>query len=250
MIPTITVGLVYTFIKELPISNFFTNSSHLGYWFCLTLLMYHIFNFLMFRIITVLKISQPEYRCILLWGGTVALLFVSRIFPYDNILTHALSLQAFFKYLPFFTYGVTFNLIPKLKEKVENNNYIYSVSLTLLFILTYCALSNTIGQIIIAFCYVNVMVFFFYKLCKGRSSKKVCYVAHRTLDIYLFHYFLLPSFILEIPSAFNPDTNILYTLITVILLSLAVLLGTLALTSFIERSRFLAYLTLGKIIDK
>lgn len=184
----------------------------------------------------------------LIVGGVVTLSIISRIVPCDNSIVQALSLQLFSKFLPYFAYGVTLNIIPELKKGIETNNIVYSISLILLILATYFAIGYTLGNIIIAISYINVMVYFFNHICKNRSNKTIEYVAKRTLDIYLFHYFLLPSFIIEIPSIFNPDTNILYTLIPVILLSLIVLFATLALTKLIEYSNLLSLLMLGKRI--
>lgn len=181
-------------------------------------------------------------------GGVVTLLVLSRVTIFDSSIAQALSIQQFFKYLPFFFYGVTLSILPKLKEKIESANYIYTISLIFLFVFVYIAIGYTLGNIIIALCYINVMVYFFNRVCKNKKSKIVDYVARRTLDIYLFHFFLLPAFVAEIPSAFNPDTNILLTLSVVILLSVLVLSGTLVLTKFIGFSKPLSYVILGKRI--
>ncbi len=246
LLPTLVVGLTYTYIKGHPVPDFFTNLFHYGYWFCFTLFMYYLLIFLVFKFINLIKVTSLIKRCILLWGGVITLLGLSRVIPYENNIVQALSLQLFFKYLPFFAYGVSLNILPKLKEKIESDNYIFTISLIFLFVFTYVAVGNAIGQLIIAFSYVNIMVYFFNRVCKNKKSKIVDYIARRTLDIYLFHFFLLPAFVTEIPSAFNPDTNILITLFVVILLSLIVLAGTLLLTKFIEFSKILSLMMLGK----
>lgn len=246
LLPTVIVGIIYTFIKGLSIPSFFTNGLHFGYWFCLTLWMYHVLNYLIFKVSDLLRLTGAYQRGVLLWTVTVMLSIISRIVPYDNSIVQALSLHSFFKFLPYFAYGVTLNIIPELKKGIETNNIVYSISLILLILATYFAIGYTLGNIIIAICYINVMVYFFNHICKNRRNKSIEYVAKRTLDIYLFHYFLLPAFIVEIPAVFNPDTNILYTLIIVILLSALVLCGTLIITKLIECSKLLSYLMLGK----
>jgi len=71
-------------------------------------------------------------------------------------------------------------------------------------------------------------------------------VATRTIDIYLFHFFLLPTYFLAIPDSFNPNQNILLSLTVLGLLSIIVLIGTLSLTKFVETSKLLSLLLLGK----
>jgi len=174
------------------------------------------------------------------------ILLISRFIPYDNIVVKSLSLQSFFKFLPYFIYGVSLNIIPEIKEKIESDNIIFSVSFISIFAFAYIGLNSTLCSLIVAFSYINVMVFFFRRTCNNRYNATVEYIAKRTLDIYLFHFFLLPAFVVEMPAVFNPDTNILITLVLIIVLSLIVLLGTLALTKFIEYSKILSFLMLGK----
>lgn len=246
LLPTIVVGIIYTLIKGIPVLSFFTNSMHFGYWFCFTLWMYHFFYYLMFKLSNLLKLSTVIQRSGLLGIGVVTLLLISRVIPYENVISHILSLQCFFKFLPYFVYGIIVSSISNLKDQIENNNLIFSLSLLVLFVTTYIGLGNILGNIIIAFSYINVMVYIFNQIFKERKNRVIEYIGKRTLDIYLFHYFLLPSFIIEIPAIFNPDTNILYTLIPIVLLSIIVLFSTLLLTKLIEFSKLFSYLMLGK----
>ncbi len=246
LLPTIIVGVIYTYIKGLPVPSFFTNSMHFGYWFCFTLWMYHVLYFLTFKLSEFLKLTTALRRSLLLSIEVVILLLISRLIPYDNIVTDTLSLQCFFKFLPYFAYGVVLSLLPNTRVALETNNQLFSFSLLSLFVLTYIGLGITLVNIVIAFAYINVMVYIFYQIFNKRNNRIIEYIGKRTLDIYLFHYFLLPSFIVEIPSIFNPDTNILYTLIPMFLLSFIVLFSTLLLTKLIEYSKILSYLMLGK----
>lgn len=74
LLPTLVVGLIYTYTKRYDIPEFFLNTFHYGYWFCLTLFMYFLFAFLAFKFFEVLKISDTRLKCILLWGGQLRFL--------------------------------------------------------------------------------------------------------------------------------------------------------------------------------
>lgn len=69
LLPTLVVGLAYTYIKRHPVPDFFTNLFHYGYWFCFTLFMYYLLIFLVFKFINLIKVTSLIKRCILLWGG-------------------------------------------------------------------------------------------------------------------------------------------------------------------------------------
>lgn len=246
LIPCISVGLLYTFVKGYDLPSFFINSLHYGYWFCLTLFMYHLFYVLISKLICFLGFSKVKVKCVLLWAAVIMLLVISRYVVYDNVLVKSFSLQPFFKFLPYFAYGLTINNIPQLGKTIEKDNIIFTASLLFLFIFTFLGLNQTINQLIVAFCYINVMIYFFNRICINRKNKAIEYVAKRSLDIYLFHFFLLPSFFVAIPVNFNPDNNILLTLFVIGAISLIVLAGTLILTKFIEYSRLFSLIMLGK----
>lgn len=43
ILPTLMVGMLYTFCKEIEFESFFISSMHNGYWFCFTLFCLYIF---------------------------------------------------------------------------------------------------------------------------------------------------------------------------------------------------------------
>ena len=146
-----------------------------------------------------------------------------------------------------FSYGIFVNKISKLKNLLEQSNLLFTISLVGIMAGVYMGIGYTVCRLVIAFSYINIMLYFFQYWFANRYNRWVEYVATRTIDIYLFHFFLLPTYFFVIPSSFNPNHNILLSLTVVGIISAIVLFGTLLLTKFIETSKVLSILLLGKI---
>lgn len=248
ILPTLMVGMLYTFIKEKELETFFTSSMHNGYWFCFTLFCLYVFywicNFLeeCFQRYKLGNYNKNHFLSI----GVILVLVCYRFLFQDNILTNALSIPQFNRYVPFFVYGIFVNKISKLKNLLEQSNLLFTMSLVGIMAGVYMGTGYTVCRLVIAFSYINIMLYFFQYWFANRHNRWVEYVATRTIDIYLFHFFLLPTYFWVIPSSFNPNHNILLSLTVVGIISTIVLFGTLLLTKFIETSKMLSFFLLGK----
>ena len=249
VLPTLMAGMLYTFIKEQGIESFFTSSMHNGYWFCFTLFCLYIFYWicsLLEKCFQRCKLGNYN-KVIFLSVGVILVLVCYRFLFQDNIFTNALSIPQFYRYVPFFVYGIFVNKISKLKNLLEQSNLLFTISLVGIMAGVYMGTGYTACRLVIAFSYINIMLYFFQYWFANRHNRWVEYVATRTIDIYLFHFFLLPTYFFVIPSSFNPNHNILLSLTVVGIISVIVLFGTLLLTKFIETSKMLSFLLLGTI---
>lgn len=249
VLPTLMVGMLYTFIEGKEFESFFTSSMHKGYWFCFTLFCLYIFYWICNLLeICFLRCKLGNYnKVIFLSVGVILVLVCYRFLFQDNILTNALSIPQFCRYVPFFVYGIFVNKISRIKNLLEQSNLLFTISLVGIMVGLYMGPGYTVWRLVIAFSYINIMLYFFKFWFANRHNRWVEYVATRTIDIYLFHFFLLPTYFFMIPSSFNPNHNILLSLTVVGIISAIVLFGTLLLTKFIETSKMLSFLLLGKI---
>lgn len=246
ILPTLVVGVCYTLIKEEEFESFFTSSMHNGYWFCFTLFCFYIFYWICSLLGKCFLCKLELYHKVVFLSLGVILVLVYNRFFFQNNIANALSVPQFCRYVPFFVYGIFVNKIPGLKNLLEQSNLLFSISLVGIMIGVYVGSGYTVCRLIIAFSYINVMLYFFHNRFVYGRNKWVEYVPTRTIDVYLFHFFLLPTYIFAISNTFNPNQNILLSLTMVSIISAIVLFGTLLLTKFIEVSKVLSFLLLGK----
>lgn len=100
----------------------------------------------------------------------------------DNIFTNVLSIPRFYRYVPFFVYGIFFNKIFKLKNLLEQSNLLFTISLVGIMV---GVLYIGIGYTVCRFIYKHNALFFQYWVA-NRHNRWVEYVATRTIDIYSF----------------------------------------------------------------
>lgn len=249
LLPTLTVGFLYVFIKGISLDNFLFNGVHSGYWFCFSLFIFY----LLYWIISIFskKIEKCTFvntnmsnltLAFLFWGGGVIL---NRYYS-SNIILNALSFPQFCLFFPYFVYGTFISGNNSFKKIIFEKNWMFSVSLVLLLIGTYVGVGYTISSKIVAISYINVMVYAFNRWYSLKANSFINYVSKRTIDIYLFHYFLLPSVYFIGQDMFVSNTNLLISIIIVGAVSAVVIMGTLVFTKFIETSAFLSFILLGK----
>jgi membrane-bound acyltransferase YfiQ involved in biofilm formation len=80
-------------------------------------------------------------------------------------------------------------------------------------------------------------------------SRSLIFIGQRTLDIYLIHYFLLPTSFL-IPESMKNNTMWYVQFLVLLLLSLAVTGGCILISNLIRMSPSLATFLLGVKISK
>lgn len=108
ILPTLMVGMLYTFIEGKEIESFFTSSMHNGYWFCFTLFCLYIFYWICSLLEKCFQRCKLEKynKVIFLSVGVLLVLVCYRFLFQDNIFTNALSIPQFYRYVPFFVYGI------------------------------------------------------------------------------------------------------------------------------------------------
>lgn len=210
------------FVQLIPTAIFFTlfhisiNSSPFvffregltGYWFTLVLfelfISYYTVNYL-------LKLGGGKIEHLLLVlavlavVGNVGALWINTRHPIPRI-SLVLTLNNFCYYFQFFALGIIAKAIPSLSQRIRNCYPFSIVLFILLFIIQYKWIThdynrylyylidsifiNYVGLIMILGLFMRSEEYFAQNGC---ISKIMQFVGKRTLDIYLLHYFFLPT---------------------------------------------------------
>ena len=271
IIPMLFFGLLFTFLvyfpkyeptPEHPLFAFFNDLDKHGYWFTEALLgmfvIYYTVSFLLRKCSLVVR--QGVLVAIAL--AFYALAFRS-ITGYANIpIANWLCLYKIFLFFQFFVFG---NLVSCYRDKVFKalgNSYVSAAVLLLfagLYIFYYfrhdvqsvyvvTPLSKLTAEAIRYLGVITmVMIFRHFEHTFSQTTRigrGLQYIGRRTLDIYLLHFFLIPT--LPMVGAFLTSTpNMLLELVTVISLSLLVIAFCLIISNIIRISPFLAYWLFG-----
>lgn len=254
LLPTFLVGMLFCLCKGISLNSFLTTPMHSGYWFCFTLFCFNLCYWLLHagalcvgRRLQIREATHNKLIFSMLIGGGILAIVASKLLDFSGAAMSSLSVQQFCMYLPWFFYGIAAKKFERIRNLIIQSNWVFTISFVALSAAIYVGFGYTVTNLIITFAYINVMTYAFNRWFFNARNKVIDYVATRTIDIYLFHYFLLPTCFIAIPETFNPNTNILITLIGVGGISALVMAGTLVFTRFIETSNFLMLVLLGKI---
>jgi peptidoglycan/LPS O-acetylase OafA/YrhL len=270
IIPAFVVGMIFTLIHgEVPITEFFTRPTKMGYWFTFAL-----FNML---------VIYYSARCLNARRGTALELFTKRLFTIAIISFFALSdlsalgyvdttltLSMTFKYFHYFAFGAMCSCRREWFERTMGSGMKMAVVIAGLFILSWWVISfrETIAiadnyvdikylniihtgiKTIIGYCGILTVFGLFRRYGEFFSEnrhigKPLQFVGRNTLDVYLLHYFVL----LGMPAMLRPyiveTDNILVTLVVGMTVAIAAVALSLLISRVIRLSDHLAYYLLG-----
>lgn len=256
------------------LASMIIDSSKNGYWFTIVLLemfiVYYFVSFLAQQTNTIKKL--PIYLIL------ISVIFSIISFPLtnDNIVNdgslstdfytlaqagiNVLSLNRLFYYFQWFAFG---NIMSRYREsffeKIDNKtcSSILIASFFVLFIFYKCInyewINNSL-KILLGYLGLVIVVAFFYKNENSVKSDTVVgksfqYIGKRTLDVYLLHFFLLPSLPM-VGSWFVVHPNLVLELAVGLFLSLLVIGLCLLISNVIRISPFLGNILFGAKIQK
>lgn len=275
LLPTLFFGLLYAtllFSKNEGVTpfegimKFFDHSFKLGYWFTIALLgMFAIYYSVSF-ILNKCKLTTRQIILVIISLILYYLCFRSNTNFSHNQVARILCLYKIFFYFQFFIFG---NLVSCYREKVFkmlDNKYIITTILlffAVLFVIyshqpditqNYIRYSSTkiIAEGVAYLGVITVIaVFRHYKYYFSKNTKigqGLQYIGRRTLDIYLLHFFLIPS-IPSIGKFFSANNNLVLETTVVIGLSLMVILFCLIISNIIRISPLLGHYLFGAKLE-
>lgn len=185
-------------------------------------------------------------------------LFINTFFSCWNFWWQSLCLNHFFNYFQFFVFGL---LTRKYNEKFINvieKDWVRAIVIigffVCLFVLYKTELCNDrfvfyflfevllvryLGLLSLFLLFYNLKLFF---AKDNLISKGLTYIGKRTYDIYLLHYFFIPSLFIMRPIV---ECGILIEFVIVLLISMLTILASLMISRFIRCSHFFAHYLFG-----
>lgn len=199
-----------------------------------------------------------------LLGNVIALWINTRhIMPRISVV---LTLNNFFYYFQFFVCGLSVKAFPQLKRLISDSRFfVWTTTIFIsFFIIQYKWITHDCNRYI--YYLINSILlkyaglFMFYSMFSlfedffakdGRISRTMQFAGSRTLDIYLLHYFFLPSF-LQYKEFFFPDykESFLSEIIVISLLAIVVMAICLLVSTCLRRSPVFAKYLFGILPKK
>lgn len=257
-----------------PLASMIIDSSKNGYWFTIVLLE----MFIVYYFVSFLAQQRNKNKNLPIYLIIVSVVFTIISFPLTNdsivndgtiqkdfyTLSQAginiLSLNRLFYYFQWFAFG---NIISRYRDsffRIINDMKRSSIIIILffvLFIVYKCINIEWVGdslEIFLGYLGLIIVVAFFYKYenCVKSDSiigKSLQYIGKRTLDVYLLHFFLLPSLPM-VGFWFVAHPNLVLELTVGLILSLLVIGLCLLISNIIRISPLLGNALFGAKIQK
>lgn len=243
------------------IVHFFNSPPKLGYWFTEVLLemfiIYYTVSFLMGR-------RSIVYRLIVL-GVIAACFFVLSMLGSSFFAAYSvcnwLCLSNLLRYFQFFVFGIFVSCYREKVFRAFENPYIIGVIILSFFGLYIIGhdLHNSANSVLTigmskitdnTVRYLGVITVFAIFMCyrdffskERRLGRGLQYIGRRTLDIYLLHYFMIPT--LPAVGSFLSHAGMVVEITVAFGLSLLVILFCLIISNIIRISPFLAHWLFG-----
>lgn len=235
------------------VADFFNHDRKLGYWFTESLLIMFILYYTVSFLLRKRKLITRQIALVVI---SFLLLMLRKHIPTDyQQVADWFCLPLTFTYFQYFVFGNIISCYRDKAFKILDNQYIRGGIILLfvgLFILHYyhvSFVSRKIQTFAIAYLGILTMINLFrhyadFFSSKTRIGRGLQYIGRRTLDVYLIHFFFIPS--IPMLGVFFSEHNIfILQTTTSILLSLLIILFTLIISNIIRTSPFLAYWLLG-----
>lgn len=231
------------------------SDSKSGYWFTITLFEYYIFySFIRFLLYITRCNEKVAQFLIVLWGGTIWLVSLKEqlFFPHDISQIMCINKWEFFLY---FCIGTVVRKYFSQSKDILQTTPIILFSLLFFFGLNlnheYC-ISNfkNFFKLITAISGIIIVLSFFmrYELSLNKQhyiGRILQYIGKRTLDIYLIHYFLLPTSLIQTCYIFIDYPMPVLELFVSTCISLIIIAVCLVISNVLRLSPTLAHLLFG-----
>ena len=267
VIPTLIIGLTYTYIiANKNWHDFIANDLKLGYWFTIALLEMFLIYYLVCFLTKKWTIKENFTPLIIVLVGTSLCMYLAlspiKRFPMLNSWCDAISFTRTCQYFIYFVAGIIASKYRNIFFLAQRNQYISAIAIVSFTLLTYYNFTivdydsyaiekffTRISPVILGLLGIFIVFNFFRTYQENFTRERklgriLQFIGKRTLDIYLLHYFLIPTipyfgdFIQD-----NPNFVIEATVLS--LLSILVVAFCLVLSSIIRTSSFLGYYLFG-----
>lgn len=267
IIPTFILGLLFTYtILHKNLYNFIYNDAKYGYWFTLVLLqMFLLYYFICYitRKYTIKGNFKPFIFLMIITSIIINLaLSPIRRLPILESWCNITSFVYTCTYFIYFVFGIVASIYREKLIKALNNKYITAITIITFFTLSYFKFTVLeYNSFVIEKLYTRaipiilgisgiLLVFNFFRTYQESFTKEtklgkgLQYIGKRTLDIYLLHYFLLPT--LPIVGTFLKESpNMLIELVCGLTLAIIITVLCLIISNILRTSKFLGHYMFG-----
>ena len=252
ILPTLFFLVIYMYIFQKGTMEIIGSPFKGGYWFTLILFAYFYMYSIGDYLLSVLRFNTKQRLMVLFATSLIIYVLCTNPVLVGGRMAHILSLSQF-RYFCFFVFGTIVKFQYDKVKDLFKNNYV-STSIVLGFLIS-TLIAETVRinsewvmqtlKFIQSYCGV-LLVFMFFEKNQNWCSKDtkignwLQYVGKRTLDIYLIHYFFLPSHWSFIDG--NPTLNFFICLFMAIL----VLIMSIVTSNLLRCSDFLTEWLFGR----
>ena len=246
LLPCLTVGLLFTLVNR-DFDAFIFSECHNGYWFLWSLFCVWCLFALAKWFVSLCRVKNVwiEVGILLLpfFGAKVGLYLL----PSD--VNASLSIGFTGAYYRLFIMGYIIGKYDNIKKWLQNErvNNAGMIGFVLMFLISYFVDLEHIGLLVIVQILLCLSFLCFLRILYNRLFNRICKRIERygcmSLDIYVFHYFVLLLLNLTIAKQFAAPIQYLIALLT----SWTVIEVTLLLSYPIEKNKYLRLIFLGKI---
>lgn len=214
LVPTLILGIIYTYIMSSSnLMDFILSSKKLGYWFTIVMFEMYLILYTLNLCLYNSNFKIFEKRLVISLVLLSILSFCSWIIfsKFPHKLVDAFSLWRLARDFPYFAFGIICSMNKDLFHRILENKYFTFIIIVLFSLGFYMkrfylsASSNTILILLnfIVSCLIGfaglLIVYNTFRVYKDSfsSDKKIGrmlqYIGKRTLEIYILHYFFLPT---------------------------------------------------------
>lgn len=249
LLPMLVVGSVFAVTYE-QMYDFLTGSFHAGYWYLSMLFEIWVVFALVRMVVLRLRIRHILYESFVLFLPFLGLKILSNYYP--DVPGNVLSLDRLPAYYVWFVVGYLLGNVRKITELVKHE----SVQAVAMAIFVFVAISFLKDAPYIDFLPVKLLQLVLCLSCfvccccanGAMRNKLASYVQSgvilgggKSLQIYIFHYFIIRIFSMDITSV-----SVGFRFLMAVGLSLIIIIFSLAIGQAVEHNKYLAFLCLGK----
>lgn len=221
IVPFFVVGLLSVIYRDLSLQDFVYSSSKGGYWYLLVLALFYVF-LLPFRLANkiIKEVVFDISYAVFIYLCLISIVKIFRIsWDYD-----ILSIHRCIEMWPFFILGY-FTRKYNLLDYIMRYSIIYSLSLIAVIVGFYLLVVNKIDswQIneMLGIPIIVILIYVFSKYEKSQTliANQLSYIGRCSLEVYIFHYFIIKSINLSPLLLWSEKTNnglIAYSIITIV----------------------------------
>ena len=247
LFPFLIVGILYVLWRGISINRFFEDSNKFGYWYLLTLFELYIVYYLVYSF--KLLNSQLGYivKGLIVW---IILRLLTNSNLFDSNILNIFQLPQLQRFWPFFFIASFINKY-HLHEKLFSNNKIYSLSLVS-FLLSFTIFeyySITVISYPLQLSAIFIVVYIIYSIRSSDNILLRCInlFGKYSLDIYIFHYFILHISYFKILGNYLSETpNLVLELLITGIFSFIIIYISIFIGQLIRKSNILSYIIYSK----